>query len=67
MTEAITVEDYFNSLNANKILIGALTELKKIEIPITFFADVPDSQMAVTINEDQTKFVFTLKEQNGNQ
>lgn len=66
MTEAITVEDYFNSLNPSRILIGALTELKKIEIPVTFFGDVPDSQMAVTLSEDQTKFVFTLKEQDGN-
>ena len=61
MTDIVPVEDYFNSLNPNKILIGVLTELKEIQIPIKFFSDVPDSQMAVTINEDGTKFIFTLR------
>ena len=51
MTDVVSLDDYFNSLNPSKILIGALNELKQIEIPISFFSDVPDSQMAVTVNE----------------
>ena len=67
MTDVVSLDDYFNSLNPSKILIGALTELKQIEIPISFFSDVPDSQMAVTINEDGSKFIFTLRENNENE
>ena len=66
MTEEVSLDKYFNSLNPSKILIGILTELKQIEIPISFFSDVPDSQMSVTINEDGTKFIFSLRENNGN-
>ena len=66
MTDVVSLDDYFNSLNPSKILIGALTELKQIEIPISFFSDVPDSQMAVTVNEDGSKFIFTLRENNEN-
>ena len=51
-------------LNSNKILIGILSEFKKIEIPIDFFSNVPDSEMIVTINEEESKFIFTLKENN---
>ena len=54
MTDVVSLDDYFNSLNPSKILIGALTELKQIEIPISFFSDVPDSQMAVTVNPTTT-------------
>ena len=61
MTDVVSLDDYFNSLNPSKILIGALTELKQIEIPILFFNNVPDSELAVTVNEDGSKFVFTLK------
>lgn len=61
MTEEISLDEYFNSLNPSKILIGALTELKQIEIPILFFNNVPDSELAVTVNEDGSKFIFTLK------
>lgn len=61
MTEEVSLDEYFNSLNPSKILIGALTELKQIEIPILFFNNVPDSELAVTVNEDGSKFVFTLK------
>ena len=67
MTDVVSLDDYFNSLNPSKILIGALTELKQIEIPISFFSDVPDSQMAVTVNEDGSKFIFTLRENNENE
>jgi hypothetical protein len=66
MTEEISMDDYFNSLNSNKILIGALVQLKRIEIPVSFFSNVPDSQMMVTVNEDGSKFIFTLKENDGN-
>ena len=61
MTEEVSLDEYFNSLNPSKILIGALTELKQIEIPILFFNNVPDSELTVTVNEDGSKFVFTLK------
>ena len=64
--EQISMDDYFNSLNSNKILIGALTQLKQIEIPVSFFSSVPDSQMMVTVSEDGSKFIFTLKENDGN-
>lgn len=65
MTETVSIEDYFNSLNSNKILIGVLTQLKQVEIPISFFLDVPDSEMHVTVNEDGTNFIFSLREKNG--
>lgn len=66
MTEEIPMDDYFNSLNANKVLIGVLNQIKQIEIPVSFFTNVPDSQMMVTLNEDGSKFIFSLKEENGN-
>jgi hypothetical protein len=65
MTEELSPADYFNSLNANKILIGAITQLKEIQIPIDFFKDVPDSQLSVTLSEDSTKFIFSLRENDG--
>ena len=40
MTDVVSLDDYFNSLNPSKILIGALTELKQIEIPISFFSAI---------------------------
>jgi hypothetical protein len=64
MTEVVSLEDYFNSLNANKILIGILSQLKEIEIPIEFFRNVPDSELGVTVNEDGSSFIFKLKETN---
>lgn len=64
MTEVVSIEDYFNSLNANKILIGVLSQIKEIQIPVEFFRNVPDSEMAVTVNEDGTNFIFKLKDAN---
>lgn len=62
--EELDLEQYFNSLTSNKILIGVLGQTGKIEIPISFFTDVQDSQLEVTLNEDQTHFVFSLKDNN---
>jgi hypothetical protein len=62
--EELDLEQYFNSLTSNKILIGVLGQTGKIEIPISFFTDVQDSQLEVTLNEDQTHFVFSLKSNN---
>jgi hypothetical protein len=62
--EELDLEQYFNSLTSNKILIGVLGQTGKIEIPISFFTDVQDSQLEVTLNEDQTHFVFSLKGNN---
>jgi hypothetical protein len=62
--EDITLEEYFKSLNPNKILIGVLQQIKKIEIPVGFFADVPNSELVVSVNEDGTAFVFSLKDSN---
>jgi len=67
MTDMIPIEDYFKSLNANKILIGILSQIKEISIPVKFFSDIPDTQLAVTINEDGTEFIFKLKEDNGDE
>lgn len=62
--EDIPLEEYFKSLNPNKILIGVLQQIKKVEIPVGFFADVPNSELVVSVNEDGTSFVFSLKESN---
>lgn len=62
--EDITLEDYFKSLNPNKILIGILQQIKNIEIPVGFFSDVPNSELVVGVNEDGTSFVFSLKDSN---
>ena len=62
--EDIPLEEYFKSLNPNKILIGVLQQVKQIEIPVGFFADVPNSELVVSVNEDGTSFIFTLKESN---
>lgn len=60
--EAVPLEEYFKSLNPNKILIGVLQQIKQVEIPVGFFADVPNSELVVSINEDGTSFIFTLKD-----
>jgi hypothetical protein len=62
--EDVPLEEYFKSLNPNKILIGVLQQIKKVEIPVGFFADVPNSELVVSVNEDGTSFVFSLKESN---
>jgi hypothetical protein len=62
--EDVPLEEYFKSLNPNKILIGVLQQIKKVEIPVGFFADVPNSELVVSVNEDGTLFVFSLKESN---
>ena len=62
--EDVPLEEYFKSLNPNKILIGVLQQIKKVEIPVGFFADVPNSELVVSVNVDGTLFVFSLKESN---
>jgi len=64
MTEELTSEDIFNSLNPSKILIGVLNQIKEITIPVNFFLDVPDSQIAVTLSEDGSSFIFNLRDKN---
>lgn len=65
MTEQeINIEEYFNSLNPSKILIGVLSQINKIEIPVSFFTQVSDSQLEVTLNESGDSFVFSLKDNN---
>ena len=66
MTEDVSLDQYFESLTSSKILIGILNEIKTIEIPISFFSNVPDSQLEVGLNENQTNFIFSLREDNSN-
>lgn len=66
MTEDVSLDQYFESLTSSKILIGVLNEIKTIEIPVSFFSNVPDSQLEVGLNENQTNFIFSLREDNSN-
>lgn len=66
MTEDVSLDQYFESLTSSKILIGVLNEIKTIEIPVSFFSNVPDSQLEVGLNENQTNFIFSLREYNSN-
>lgn len=67
MTQEISNEDIFNSLNPSKILIGTLTQIKEVTIPVNFFLDVPDSQVAVTLSEDGSSFIFNLRDKNASE
>jgi hypothetical protein len=59
------VEEIFQSLNTNKILIGILEQVGKVEVPIDFFINVLDRQLEVKANSEGSAFVFSLKDNNG--
>lgn len=55
------MQEIFDSLNANKILIGILEQVKEVSVPISFFTDVSDRQLEVKSNSEMSEFIFSLR------
>lgn len=55
------MQEVFDSLNANKILIGILEQVKEVSVPISFFTDVSDRQLEVKSNSEMSEFIFSLR------
>jgi hypothetical protein len=56
------IEEVATSLNTSKILIGILEQTGEVSVPIDFFTNVLDRQLEIKTNDEQTAFVFKLKE-----